>query len=204
MTNHRFPAAFSSAPDSSTSAHRHLDRPFSTFPLVLRFLTPLAAAIAVLAPAAQARALRLAPDRLGPMHIGMTSDEASDALGAPVTAEPGVNGCVSFSYPHQRHQIQLLATRGPRLNYIAVYARGVATTRGVQIGDSLHRLQHKYRSRLHSSREGNWLGGPAKFYAVSKHVAGRTDIIRFAVRDGKVSYMEAGPRALVIGFGECA
>jgi len=161
-------------------------------------------AFAVVPPAGGAPVLRLTPDRLGPITFGTTLEQASSELGDTLEAEPSVNGCVYFGLPGPlRYSATLLASRGVELDLIIVGRRGIQTSRGIRVGDSLRRLRHKYRRRLAVAPRGYDLSGATTFYWVHSTVnAGY--VLRFGLYRGRVTEMTAGRRALVVDFGECA
>jgi hypothetical protein len=153
---------------------------------------------------AAAAAPRLAPDRLGPLRFGMTAEDMTTALGQPVTRQPGAYGCSTFTVPGIEEDAQLLAIRGPRLQLVMVYARGIPTTRDVRVGDSLRKLRGRYGSRLKPAAAGNSLSAADAYYSVTRRRGRATYVLRFTVFNSRVSFMDAGRRSDVLGFGECA
>lgn len=148
--------------------------------------------------------LRIAPDRIGPVVIGMAQDQVGSALGTVVTTNSSVNSCVFFGVPGLNGgTLQLLATAGARLDLILVNGPGIRSTKGIQVGSTLRRLRARYRGRLARAPRGNNLSAADKFYWV-RSSAGSGNVLRFSVYNGRVSGMAAGPRSLVVNFGECA
>lgn len=149
--------------------------------------------------------LRLTPDRLGPIRLGMTVEQASTALGATIEPIPSAYGCVYWGLPGTlQYSAQLLASKGVKLDLIMVTGRGIMTTRGIRVGDSLRRLRQKYGRRLAVAPKGYDLSAATKFYWIHSTMAGTKRVLRFGFYRGKVAGMTAGPQELVVRFGECA
>jgi hypothetical protein len=142
---------------------------------------------------------RLAPTGLGRVHFGMDRDRAEASLGAPIAEEPGINGCSFWDLPGG---VTGTSFHG-RLGYILLAERGPRTTRGIEVGDGLTRLRHRYRGRLHGGRSGS-LGAADLRLFTSDRTGGANYEIEFDVSGGKVAFISAGTRHTIETFGECA
>jgi hypothetical protein len=142
---------------------------------------------------------RLSPTGLGPVHFGMDRDQAEASLGASIEEESSINGCGFWALPGG---VSGTAFDG-RLGYILLVRRGPRTTRGIEVGDDLARLRHRYRGRLHHGRSGS-LGAADLRLFTSERSGGATYEIEFDVSGGKVAFISAGTRHTIETFGECA
>lgn len=147
-------------------------------------------------------ALRLSPEGLGPMRFGMDPRQAGDALGAPVEVETGISTCSFWTVPGIKQGTQVIARQG-RLAYILLYESGPRTTRGIQVGDGLNRLRHRYRGRLHSGRSASLAFADLRLFA-DEHRGGATYTLEFDIVHGKVALISAGTKHTIETFGECA
>jgi hypothetical protein len=148
---------------------------------------------------AAGRASRLSPEGLGPVRFGMDVDQAEAALGSPVLAEPGINDCTFWTFSGGAQGIAF----GGRLGYISLFRRGTKTTRGIEVGDDLTRLRHRYRGKLHKGRSASLGAADLRLFASSHH-KGATYELEFDIVGGKVAFISAGTRHTIETFGECA
>ena len=148
---------------------------------------------------AAARAPRLSPEGIGPVRFGMNVDQAEAALGSPVDAEPGINDCTFWTFPGGAQGIAF----GGRLGYISLFRRGTKTTRGIEVGDGLTRLRHRYRGSLHKGRSASLGAADLRLFASSRH-GGATYELEFDIVDDKIVFISAGTRHTIETFGECA
>lgn len=155
--------------------------------------------LAASAAGAASRAPRLSPDGLGPVHFGMDADQAEAALGSPVDAEPGINDCTFWTFPGGAQGIAF----GGQLGYISLYRRGAKTSRGIEVGDGLTRLRHRYRGKLHKGRSASLGAADLRLFASSRN-GDATYELEFDIVDGKVAFISAGTRHTIETFGECA
>ncbi|HEX6688490.1 MAG TPA: hypothetical protein VF085_07475 [Solirubrobacterales bacterium] len=146
--------------------------------------------------------LRLSPSGLGPVRFGMDVAEADRALGSAISVEDGINDCAFWTLPGMPAGSQLIALRG-RLSYAILFKRATATTRGVRVGDSLRRLRHRYRGRLHRGRTAS-LGYADQRLFTTTHDGEATYEIEFDIVKGRVAFVSAGTRHVIETFGECA
>jgi hypothetical protein len=154
--------------------------------------------------AAEAASLKLAPNKLGPIRIGMTAGQATTALGDVVTRERGPF-CDSFRLPGDPNGIALVGTKRRHITLFEAFTPKFRTTRGVRVGDTLGKLRNRYGNKLRSVPAGNDLSGAASYFGVTKRVGNRKFLLRFLLdEDDVISFMEAGLRKTVLGFGECA
>ena len=168
----------------------------ATFAVVLVALMVLATSMSA---GAAPRAPRLSPEGLGPVHFGMDLDQAEAALGSPVGADPGINGCSFWTLPGRAQAIAF----GGQLGYILLFERGTKTTRGIEVGDGLARLRHRYRGQLHSGRSASLGAADLRLFADSHH-RGATYELEFDIVGGKVILISAGTKHTIETFGECA
>jgi hypothetical protein len=168
----------------------------ATFFVALVALMLLATSVAA---GAAGRAPRLSPEGLGPVHFGMDVDQAEAALGSPVDAEPGINDCTFWTLPGDAQGIAF----GGRLGYISLFRRGTKTTRGIEVGDGLTRLRHRYRGRLHKGRSASLGAADLRLFASSRN-GDATYELEFDIVHGKVAFISAGTRHTIETFGECA
>lgn len=145
--------------------------------------------------------LTLSPSGFGAAHFGMNLRQAEGALGRAISVEPSINGCSFWTVPGSRG-IQLLALNGS-LAYALIYERGVATTRGIKVGDGLDRLRRRYGGKLHRGRSAS-LSGADKRLFVSEHDGGTTYELEFDIANGRVAFISAATRHVIETFGECA
>jgi hypothetical protein len=146
--------------------------------------------------------LRLHPSGLGPIRIGMYSEQAERVLGRPIEVEEGISDCSFWTVPGVRPGTQLIAFDG-RLGYIDIYRRGPETTGGITVGDSAAALFHRYRGRLHRGRSAaEGIAGPRFF--TSEHRDGATYTMEFDTYKGRVSAIYAATRHVIETFQECA
>lgn len=148
------------------------------------------------------RVLRLSPQGLGPIHFGMNAATAERALGSAISVEEGINGCAFWSVTGMDAGSQLLALHGS-LAYALLFQRGTSTTREIEVGDSLSRLRHRYRSKLHGGRSAS-LSGAEKRLFVTKHEGDATYEIEFDIANDRVAFISAGTQHVIETFGECA
>jgi hypothetical protein len=166
----------------------------------------LAAALAALAllatsmdAGAAIRLPRLSPEGLGPVHFGMDVDQAEAALGSPVGVDPGINGCTFWTLPGGAQGIAF----GGQLGYISLFRRGAKTSRGIEVGDGLTRLRHRYRGELHKGRSASLGAAHLRLFSSSR-TGGATYELEFDIVHGKVAFISAGTRHTIETFGECA
>jgi hypothetical protein len=152
--------------------------------------------------AGSASGLRLSPQGLGPLRFGMNAAQAERSLGAPIAVEDGINGCSFWTLPNQAPGTQLVAFGG-RLGYILLFERGTATTRGVRVGDSIHRLRHRYRGKLHRGRSASLSGADRRLFATSRQGAATYEL-EFDLHAGRVAFISAATKHTIETFGECA
>jgi hypothetical protein len=148
---------------------------------------------------ADPRLPRLSPEGLGAADFGMRVDQAESALGTPIEVAPSVGGCSFWTLPGGAEGIAF----GGRLAYIGVGRRGIKTTRGVEIGDGLTRLRHRYRGRLHGGRSGSLAGPAMRLFSTERRGDTRYEL-EFVIFKGRVSGISAGTRHTIETFGECA
>jgi hypothetical protein len=154
--------------------------------------------------AARTSDLRLAPHKLGPVRVGMTAEQATDAVGRAVLRERG-EFCDSFRIAGEPRGISLIGTKRRHITLMLVFNKRYETTRGIRIGDTLDDLRAAYGRKLRRVPAGNDLSGAASHFGVVKRAGGSRFLLRFALDDrDKVRFMEAGKRRTVLRFGECA
>jgi hypothetical protein len=177
-----------------------------------RILGLVAATVLTLAaasPAASAEGLagaRLSPLGLGPVRVGMTPEQASQAAGITFdVGAPDEHGCVDWPTPGLApYSAQLLSFAGDRtLGLVLLMNRRVATTRGVRLGDSVRKLRRRYRHHLRHGSTAS-LGGGSEFLFYDRRRNGVTYTLEFGLYKGKVSAMTAATRHTIKTFGECA
>jgi hypothetical protein len=157
------------------------------------------------APRAAARSipgLRLSPQGLGPVRLGMDAAQAERSLGAPIAVEDGINGCGFWTLPSQPPGTQLIAFDG-RLGYVILFERGAATTRGVRVGDGIRRLRHRYRGKLHRGRSASLSGADRRLFVTARRGTARYEL-EFDLHRGRVAFISAATRHTIETFGECA
>jgi hypothetical protein len=146
---------------------------------------------------------RLAATGVDGLRFGMNPQQAGRALGSRIEVEDGVYECSFWTLPGLPSDgIQITALNG-QLAYIIIYERGIATTRGVRVGDGLDRLRHRYRGKLHAGRTAS-LGGADQhlFASVSQQAA--VYELEFDINNGRVSFISAATKHVIETFGECA
>jgi hypothetical protein len=148
------------------------------------------------------KALKLSPSGLGPIRFGMKPAQASRALGARISVEDGIYSCTFWKIPGTRRGAQVIALK-VRLAYVLLYERGIATTRGVKVGDSLSRLRRRYRGKLHRGRSASLSGADRRLF-VSKHENGTTYELEFDIDGGHIAFISAATRHVLETFGECS
>ena len=146
--------------------------------------------------------LRLSPQGFGPIHFGMDADAAEAALGRPIEDNPSINGCGFWEAGGLTNGVGLTTFEG-RLGYALLYKRGPKTTRGIEVGDGLNRLRHRYRGRLHRGRSASLGAADLRLFS-SEHVSGATYELEFDIVKGRVAFIGAGTRHTIETFGECA
>jgi hypothetical protein len=142
---------------------------------------------------------KLSPEGLGAAHFGMRVDQAESALSTPIEVAPSVGGCSFWTLPGGVEGIAF----GGRLAYIGVGRRGIKTTRGVEVGDGLVRLRHRYRGRLHGGRSGSLAGPVTRLFSTERRGDARYEL-EFDIDAGRVASISAGTRHTIETFGECA
>jgi hypothetical protein len=118
-----------------------------------------------------------------------------------VTSEESVGGCAFWTIPALGAKGEMIARDG-RLFYVEVFRRGIATTRGVQVGDSLSRLRRRYRKALHPGRSAALGAEPPLF--VTKTSGGTAFELQFEIDRGRVVGIAAATRHTLETFSECA
>lgn len=177
----------------------HLSRSGVTSTAIAVALVALVASVTGAVSPAAVRAPRLSPEGLGPVHFGMDVDQAEAALGSSVEVESGINGCSFWKLAGGAQAIALDA----RLAYVLLFERGTRTTRGIEVGDGLTRLRHRYRGQLHSGRSASLGAADLRLFA-SKHRGNTTYELEFDIVGGRVAIISAGTRHTIETFGECA
>jgi hypothetical protein len=87
--------------------------------------------------------LRLSHDRLGPVQVGMTVEQAARALGENVIEVESGSGCATYRPVSTRHAIEFRLVDG---RIIAIQAEGVETDAGVAVGDTEDAINQAYAS----------------------------------------------------------
>jgi len=99
---------------------------------------------------------------IGPVRIGMTAAQAEQAAGHQVQIGIDINlGCRSDTIGPHGYGLSTL-TRNGRIATMFVGRRGLATSRGIRVGDSVGKLRRAYRSTVHRTK--NFYGSP--YYVV--------------------------------------
>ncbi len=98
------------------------------------------------------RGLFVSPDGFGPVKVGMTLPQASQALGVRVTADAGHDGGCYYASPEGGFKGVAFMMSGPRIVRIDVRSSRYATDRGARVGDSEARIKRLYRGEYKVSR----------------------------------------------------
>jgi trypsin len=152
------------------------------------------------------RALRLTPEGLGPVKIGMTAEEAATATAKPFNeGETSEYGCSEIVPGEALPGLQLgTADFSHRLTIIFDYERGTATDHGIRVGDTERKLKNAYGPELKADRVRNELFISDRRYDVTKKVGDKVYALRFYVYKSKVIYINAGEKSVVDNWSECA
>jgi hypothetical protein len=112
--------------------------------------------------AAQSPQWRLTPDGLGPVRIGMTRDEVTRIVGAPLEGEELTEGCIETQSARGWGGVWFMFEEG-RLSRISVGEQSrVTTPRGIGIGAAEAAVRRAYGRGLRS--EGHHYRGPPARY----------------------------------------
>jgi hypothetical protein len=123
-----------------------------------RLLTFFAATILAVLLAAPAHAARLTRDSkithagVGPIHLNMTVSEARRASGRRIEVSPEVTQDCRHDQVFPRRLGLGTLTFERRIRVLYISRRGLATRRGIRVGDRLSRLRAKYGDALHERR----------------------------------------------------
>ena len=126
-----------------------------------RTITALATSVvaaSVLAAATPAQGARLTRDSrithagVGPIHLNMTVSEARRAAGRRIDVGPEVTRDCRHDQVHPRRLGLGTLTFERRIRVLYVSERGLATRRGIRVGDRLSRLRAKYGDALRERR----------------------------------------------------
>lgn len=105
-------------------------------------------------------AWRVSERGVGPVHVGMTLNEAEAALGAPFRRPRSLADCAYVRPPQEPSGLSFMVVQG-RIARIDVDSATVGTTAGAQVGDSEARVRELYGNRLivspHKYVEGHYL-----------------------------------------------
>ena len=121
----------------------------------MRRLSVLAAVVAGLAAAAPTAAAKLTVDSkitfagVGPIHLNMTVSEARRASHHRIRVGPEVTRDCRHDRVLPRRLGLATLTFERRIRVLYVTRRGLATGRGVRVGDTVARLRSKYGDALH-------------------------------------------------------
>lgn len=85
---------------------------------------------------------RITKNGLGPVEIGMTIDEASEALGFAVDEEMVLGGCGTATVS-RRHKVWVLTTNGT-ITRIYIDGRQLRTRKGIHNGSTVTQLRRRY------------------------------------------------------------
>ena len=88
---------------------------------------------------------------LGPVRVGMTLAEASDASGTRIVARPGSNGDCGFAEAEGGPEGVAFMTASGRIARVDVTAGPVRTRSGAGVGDTEAQVQARYSDRLQVS-----------------------------------------------------
>lgn len=133
---------------------------------------------------------------IGPVRIGMTPNEAERAGRRAVAFGAEVNpGCAGDTFDPERYGLSTLTING-RIQELAVSQRGIATTRGIRVGDSVARLRRVYGSSLH---RGPLTPGLTRGYELRSG----TNEIQFRITGQRVRAIATGTRPTIDRFEGC-
>lgn len=89
---------------------------------------------------------RITKNGLGPIEIGMTTNEASAALGFAVD-EQVINEPCGIATISTRHRVSVLTTNGT-VTRIYIHGKQLRTRKGIHNGSTVARLRSRYAGRL--------------------------------------------------------
>lgn len=133
---------------------------------------------------------RLSENGFGPIQIGMTEEEAEAASHVELRQQDGGSNdpfACSFLIPRGLSRVSFM-TSGGRIVRTAVWARGIATSRGIRVGDSERKVLRRYgRSRIRVTRHAYVRG-----HYLTYRPRGGTRAIVFETNRGKVQSFRGG------------
>ena len=136
--------------------------------------------------------VRATADGWGPLHVGMTHAEVVHALGG---GTPGAVGgpeparCEQF---HPRHAPDglIVMLEGRRLTRVTLSRRGIATDRGIEVGDPVSKVRAAYRGQALRDQPHSYVAAPARYLTWRRD---RAHGIRYEIdAHGRVSSIHAG------------
>jgi hypothetical protein len=146
-------------------------------------------------------ALKLSPLGLGPIRIGMTRAQASQAIGRTVEIDKNVYSCEYWRFEGQPNGVYIVTFElGGRLALIDLTERGPTSTRGITVGDTRARMLQAYSGRLrHVSEQTPGL----EDYFVDQSANGVAYTLRFSLWKGVIISLTASTRKTIENLGEC-
>jgi hypothetical protein len=134
---------------------------------------------------------RIHPDHAGPAFIGMSIQQLSDLIGAPVSLPSDAERAQCFYAPHPDVKGLRFMLSGQRLARVDVDTPSAQTAEGARVGDSIARIESLYGDGLEKLPH-KYLGLPDLY--LTHRSADKRHAIRFETSGGTVSRFYAGRR----------
>ena len=107
-------------------------------------------------------------DRLGPVIVGMTPDEASKKLGTPLTMgrppDEDDSSC-HYVYPDGKYDDIGFMVEDGRITRIDIYSKTIAATGAIHIGDDENLVKKNYPGKV-KEEVHPYLGNDGKYFTV--------------------------------------
>lgn len=164
---------------------------------MIRSMLLLAAALPL---AAAAPVPRLTADGWSPLKIGMTRAQVERAAGAD--AQPGADGgpdparCDEF-HPRRTPAGLIVMLEDGQLTRVSAHRRGVASVRGIRVGDPASKVRAAYRGERLADEPHTYVDPPGRYLTAWIGTEEAPRGIRYEIDAGsRVSAIHAGTEAI--------
>jgi hypothetical protein len=126
----------------------------------------------------------------GPVHTGMTIEQAEKLLHSPLVTSEGAKLNPSCDYVHPEHghdRVEFMVMHG-KIAHVAIANKAIKTETGISVGDSPARIVSIYGPKIEKQMDP-YGGANDYYYFIWKNPGSG---IKFVIMEGKVHSINAG------------